>query len=201
MFTPLAIAVMNEADPKAIRNLLESGSNVNEKSRDGSTPLMFAASFNYNEKVTLMLLEFGAETETVTSMSGFMTPLAMAARYNPNPEVLSALINAGAKLKGFIAAPAPVLLAARYNPNPEVISALIAAGVNLNILDSDRMTPLMLAARYNTNPDVVSVVLKATGYRRNIFGGKSILDFAKENKSVYKTKVYKELEDLAAAYR
>jgi len=157
--TPLQRAVLSEADPKAIRNLLDSGSDVNGG--------------------------YGAK------------PLALAARHSSNPEVLSALINAGAKVN---VGNQPILMAARYNPNPEVISVLITAGAN--VMASDPLLNLdlvMLAARYNTNPDVVSVVLKAAGFPTWRVHGKSILDFAKENKSVYKTKVYKELEDLAVA--
>jgi len=90
----------------------------------------------------------------------------------------------------------PLMVAAVINPDPEVINLLIKFGAELEDKDPDGLTALMLAARYTENPEVISVLIKA-GANTNARDkeGKTALDYAKENKCVYETKAYEELND------
>lgn len=73
---------------------IKAGASVNDRDRDGWTPLMVAALYNDNPEVTIALLEAGASVNDRNDYGG--TPLIYAAQYNSNPEVITALLKAGA---------------------------------------------------------------------------------------------------------
>ena len=68
-------------DYDAVRNLIERGEDVNEKST-GLTPLMFAARHN-QPKIAQLLIENGAKLNSRSEREG-MTALQMAERYKAN---------------------------------------------------------------------------------------------------------------------
>ena len=58
-------------------------------------------------------------------------------------------------------------------------------------------TPLMRAAGNNSNPEVIEVLLNAdANAKAKDKEGKTALDYAKDNKKIYKTKVYWKLNQL-----
>ena len=62
----------------AVKELIESGENVNRKST-GLTPLMFAARYN-KAKIAKLLIENGAKLKTKSDKGGKMTALEIAKR-------------------------------------------------------------------------------------------------------------------------
>ena len=55
---------------------------------------------------------------------------------------------------------------------------------------------MMIAARNNKNPEVIEALLKAgVDAKAKDEDGKTALDYAKDNKKIYKTKVYWKLND------
>ena len=83
-----------------------------------------------------------------------------------------------------------------WNHNPEDITALLEAGAEVNARDEDGETPLTWALWSNPNLEVITVLLKAgANVKAKDSYGKTALDYAKENESIYKTKVYWELND------
>ena len=157
--TPLMIAALEQNDPEAVRVLIEVGGNVNGRSDELTTPLMFSA-MNENPRIVTILLDAGAEIAAVDDYG--WTSLFIAAGYNTNPEILSRLLEAGAEVDarddyGWT----PLMSAAWYNENPEVITALLEAGAEIDARDEDGWTPLMYAARYNENPAVITALLEA----------------------------------------
>ena len=79
----------------------------------------------------------------------------------------------------------------------EAIEALLKAGADVAARDEYGRTPLMYAAMKNKNPEVIEVLLKAgADAKAHDKEGKIALDHAKENKKIYKTKVYWKLNEL-----
>ena len=90
------------------------------------------------------------------------------------------------------------LLALCMDPEatPEAIEALLKAGENIEARDKDGRTPLIWAARHNNNPEVIEALLKAgANARAKDKEGKTAVDYAKDNKKIYKTKVYRKLKE------
>ena len=79
---------------------------------------------------------------------------------------------------------------------PESIEALLKAGADIEARDKYGRTPLMFAAMRNKNPEVIEALLKA-GANAKVKDkkGKTAADHAKDNKKIYKTKVYWKLNE------
>ena len=79
----------------------------------------------------------------------------------------------------------------------EAIEVLLKAGADVAARDKNGKTPLMWAAGVNWNPEVIEALLKAgANARAKDKEGKTAVDYAKDNKKIYKTKVYWKLNDL-----
>ena len=104
-FLPLHWAALGD-DAPAIKKLVESGMGINERSKNGASPLHVAAALNENLAITKALLEAGADVHARDKWGG--TPLHLAAALNENPDVVEALLDAGAdhraKTKGEVTA-------------------------------------------------------------------------------------------------
>ena len=73
---------------------LNAGADVNARSEEGMTPLIYAAAFNKDARVTQTLIAAGADVNA-RGPAG-MSPLMWAAQNNTSPDVVKALIAAGA---------------------------------------------------------------------------------------------------------
>ena len=79
----------------------------------------------------------------------------------------------------------------------EVVESLLKAGADIKAREQVGETPLMKAASHNKNPEVIETLLKAgANARAKDKERRTAADHARENKKIYKTKVYWKLNDL-----
>jgi ankyrin repeat protein len=147
-----------------------------------ATPLIFAAAFNPDARVTEILLGAGAKADDRQEPDG-PTALMYAAAYNPNPDVISVLLEAGANpnAKAWEKAESdktcsscitPLMCAAACAKNPGVISTLVKGGARVNDTGNLMLMlrnlsefylkgakPLLFAAVFNPNPEIIASLL------------------------------------------
>ena len=138
---------------------------------------------------------FGKETKVETNDEKL---LALCKDPEATPEAIKALLKAGADIKARDKnGKTPLMEAAMLNMNPEVIEVLLKAGADIEARDKNGKTPLMGAAEKNMFPKVIEALLRAgANAKAKDKEGKTALDHAKDNKKIYKTKVYWKLNDL-----
>lgn len=105
--------VVQRGSLAAVTDVIGLGADVNARDAFGLTPLMVAASTNYDESVHIALVRSGADINARTPEG--WTALMYAARDNKNPEVVTALLDLGAD---------PTL------ENDEMLNAQAYAGAN-----------------------------------------------------------------------
>jgi ankyrin repeat protein len=181
--------------PENVRAAISNGADVNQRDKDGATPLMYAARNSQNPEVITALLDAGADVNARDPKYG-TTPLMFAAAANKNPEMISMLLEAGADLKARSEGGLTVLMwAAGRNPNPEVITTLLKAGAELEARNKFGATALMYAAADNQNPEVISSLLEAgSDAKAKDNTGKAAFDYAQNNPRLKGTDAYRQLQ-------
>ena len=163
--------------PADVEKFLESGEDINAGASirhpwgfeySGVTPLYLAATFNPDLDVALLLLEWGANPEEVTTYGPENTiidrgsPLHWAAAYNPDPAATEQLLEWGANLE-YDEGDTPLMWAASYNPNPAVTELLLEWGADVNSRHSIETggtgDTVLHNAVFNPNPAVVELLL------------------------------------------
>ena len=153
-------AASSNGHREAVKELLESGANVNEANTvdDGSTPLITAA-LQGHEGVVEQLVNAGADVDMGTTASG-VTPLHIAA-YNGHEGVVELLVKGGVDVdKAKTSDGATPLHLAADRGHEGVTELLLKAGANPNAVMNDGRTPLFLAAEKG-HSKVCSILLKS----------------------------------------
>ena len=179
--------------PEQIQAAINAGAKLDDRNKDGMTPLMNAAAGSKNPDVITTLLRAGAKLDD-RDKNG-TTPLMWAAIANQNPDMITTLLRAGAKLDDRnIGDWTPLMCAAIFNKNPDIITTLLKAGAKIDERSNIGMTPLMNAAEQNENPDVVMTLLNA-GADPTIKSkeGKTALDYAQSNAKLKGTPAFEAL--------
>ncbi|KFM80762.1 Ankyrin repeat and SAM domain-containing protein 3, partial [Stegodyphus mimosarum] len=128
-----------------IRDIIENTDNkslINQKNKEGWTPLMYAASCA-NLKVILLLLEEGASTD-VQNIQG-QTALILASKCG-STDAVSLLINGGASVNDKDNNGRSSLFHAAAFGHRSVVHLLIEKGAVADIVDEEGLTPLMLSS-------------------------------------------------------
>jgi len=139
----LADAIKSAQRAVAVDMISKKSADVNAVEADGSTPLLWAASFNDADLVS-RLLKAGANPNVRNQLGS--TPLSEAA-FNSNTGMIQGLLAAGADANAAGAdGQTPLMLVARTS-NVTAARLLLEKGSNPNVKEAQReQTPLMWAA-------------------------------------------------------
>src|SRR4051812_34526071 len=142
-------------DSKAVRSLLTEKADVNQRSSDGSTALLWLAHWNDAETADL-LLKAGADANTANDFG--MTPLSQACT-NASFEFVRLLLKSGANPNTAIATGETPLMTCSKTGNVDAVRLLVEYGAAVNAKEpAQNQTALMWAAA-ERHPNVVSALL------------------------------------------
>ena len=148
------LAEQGQVEP--LKQLLNSGVDVNSRLGDGSTALHWAVLHDQGEAVAV-LLEAGADP-ALLNRNG-ISPLFLAVQ-NGNDQIVSSLFKAGADPNTLSESGETILMTAAYTGKPDVVSLLLANGALIDARDPDfKQTALMIAVREGQSA-VVDLLLK-----------------------------------------
>ncbi|MDR2192691.1 MAG: ankyrin repeat domain-containing protein [Endomicrobium sp.] len=166
--SPLSIASRYARDSEIIDILVNGGANIEERDKNGYTPLMIAIRKNSSHpEIALALIKLKANVNAQYEKSyddeDKTTPLMYAVgEYMQNkPSVIQSLLDAGADVNAKNAVgDTPLLIAARYGTDEENVDILIKSGAKLEEQDAEGRTPLMRAVANETHPQVAISLIK-----------------------------------------
>ncbi|MEM7415713.1 MAG: ankyrin repeat domain-containing protein [Gemmatimonadota bacterium] len=153
---PVADAA-ERGDLEAVRQLLQSGADVNEAHADGMSALHWAAERG-DQQMIEVLLTAGAESQAATRI-GEYTPLHIASR-NGHTDAVRTLVANGADVMARTdpSGSTPLHLAA-LSGNGELITYLIESGAEPNATEAEwQQTPLIFAASWNRVDAIVALI-------------------------------------------
>ncbi len=126
-----------------IENFINKGADVNAKSSDGSTALMFAATREHAETVTLLL---NREANINEENTGGSTPLNLAINEGLL-KIVTLLVSRGANVNAYNNAHYTPLMYAIYAGYLDIVICLMNYGAHINVSGGPyHKTPLMYAA-------------------------------------------------------
>lgn len=144
-------------DSKAVRTLLNQKANVNARSSDGSTALLWLAHWNDAETADL-LLKAGADANAANDFR--MTPLSQACT-NGSGEFVRLLLKSGANPNLGIATGETPLMTCAKTGSADAVRILIEYGAAINATEpAQNQTALMWAAA-ERHPNVVTALIEA----------------------------------------
>lgn len=172
---PRLIEAVRSQDEQQIRVLLNQRVDVNARSGDGSTALLWAAHLDSVETARL-LIRAGADVNAANDFR--MTPLSQACT-NGSAEFVDLLLKSGVNPNIHVATGVPPIMTCARSGNADAVRMLIVGDADLNAKEPvQNQTALMWAAAEH-HPDVVRILIQAkadTGARTK--NGFTALHFA-----------------------
>jgi len=154
---PELVAAARNRDPRQVRDLLDRSTDVNSRSDDGSTALLWAAHWNDVETATL-LVRAGADPNLPNEFR--MTPLSQACLNGSSP-LVDLLLAAGASPNTAIATgETPIMTCARAG-DPDTVALLVARGADVNAAEPVQDQTALMWAASEHHAVVVSALLEA----------------------------------------
>jgi ankyrin repeat protein len=142
-YSPLHIAILNNAQIATIRVILDQGARVTAVDSEGRTPLRLAADLG-NWEVAKLLADSGSNPFSTAGDGKTPATLALAA----GPEALRALFS-GKAISGQDTAGNTILHYAAQTGSSELITLLIELGANKNSKNIASESPADIARRWN----------------------------------------------------
>jgi uncharacterized protein len=151
------VDAMKHQDLPRVRTLLDQHADVNVRSEDGSTALLWAAHWNDLQAAEL-LVRAGADVNAANDLR--MTPLSQACT-NGSAEFVNVLLNAGAHPDTPIATGETPLMTCARAGAADAIRALLVRGVDVDAQEpTEHQTALMWAAA-GQHPKVLQTLIEA----------------------------------------
>ena len=144
-------------DAKAVRALLSQKVEVNARSSDGSTALLWLAHWNDVDSADL-LLKAGADANTANDFG--MTPLSQACT-NASFEFVRLLLKSGANPNTAIATGETPLMTCAKTGNADAVRLLVEYGASVNAKEPAQSQTALMWAAAERHPNVVSVLVAA----------------------------------------
>ena len=144
-------------DQKMVQALLSQHADVNARSDDGSTALLWAAHWNDLDTATL-LLHAGADANAANDFQ--MTPLSQAC-LNGSAALVDLLLKSGAKPNLAIATGETPLMTCAKSGNVEAVRALIAHDAAINAKEPEQNQTALMWAAAERHPAVVKALIDA----------------------------------------
>lgn len=162
--TGLAASINDAAfdgDLSKVRQLLDTGANIETRDDWEGTPLIYAAEAGHAEIIKL-LLERGANIESrYITKRNRQTPLSLAAEKGFK-EAVGVLLERGANIETLDENGETPLMKAAYKGHAEVVRLLLERGAKLETKDKKMKQTALLWAAY-TNPNMEALALLSTG--------------------------------------
>ena len=153
---PLTEAV-RARDLRKVRNLLGQKIDVNGRSTDGATALLWAVHGN-DDDVADLLIQAGADANVSNDYR--MTPLVLACT-NANPGMVARLLKAGANPNTIIATGESPIMTCAATGNADAVRTLLAHGANVNAAEPQNNQTALMWAAAERHPAVVRVLTEA----------------------------------------
>jgi len=144
-------------DAKAVRSLLSQKADVNARSSDGSTALLWLAHWNDVDTADL-LLKAGADANTTNDFG--MTPLSQAC-INASAPFVRLLLKSGANPNTAIATGETPLMTCAKTGTVDAVSLLIEFGAAVNATEPEQKQTTLMWAAGERHPNVVSALIAA----------------------------------------
>lgn len=165
-----------------IKNLINSGADVQMRDKDGWTALMYAVRYQNSLEILNILIQNGAYVRVRNKYNA--TPLLLAADYTQNPQILELLlanrsVNEEEVFKSFIFAITGT--AGEEHIKMAKVQLYLDKEIQINRIWKGK-TPLMYAAEYGSSTSVIQQLLD-NGAKPGIKDaeGKTAFDYAKTN--------------------
>ncbi|MBF0569702.1 MAG: ankyrin repeat domain-containing protein [Candidatus Omnitrophica bacterium] len=134
-----------------VKQLLDKGADVNEKSAAGIPALLFAA-FNNHTDIVKLLLDKGADVNAKDKSGN----VALMGAVFGSVEMVKVLLSKGADVNAKNESGKTALMGACFG-DIEIVKLLLDKGADVNVKDADGQTALMFASK-NNHPDVVNLL-------------------------------------------
>jgi len=137
-----------DGDVPGIERALRRGADVDDRSGEGLTPLMLAATYDHADAARV-LLSAGTDPRAVDYEGS--TALHWAAMGGVSPEMVQALLDAGVPIDAVADDGATPLTLAAMAGYTETMRCLLSHGANCHGPPGERRTPLLSAARHSAD--------------------------------------------------
>jgi len=151
------IEAIRNRERQQARTLLDQHVDVNARSGDGSTALLWAAHWNDLETAEL-LIRAGADANAANDFR--MTPLFEACT-NGNAPLVDLILKAGANPNARIATGVPPIMSCARSGSADGIRILLARRADVNANESAQNQTALMWAAAEHHPDVVRILIEA----------------------------------------